>query len=424
MKLNLDIPNNANYAASIVEIKNTIALEKCDNIVATSIFGFQAIISKETKAGTIGVFFPAECQLSEEFCRENNLYRHKELNKDVSIAGYIEDNRRVRAMKFRGHRSDCFFLSLDSLAYTGININDLSMGDTFDILNGKEICRKYLIKTSIPNVRNPRKTKIFNRVDTKYIPEHFNTDNYMKVEDRLPDNAQLIVTQKLHGTSVRIANTIVKRKLGFFESILKRIGVKIQESEYDYVFGSRKVIKDINNPSQDHYYDVDIWTIKGKEVEGIIPENYIVYAEIIGFTPNKAAIQQGYTYNLEEGFCSMYVYRVAHVNNSGLVMDLSWDQVVEFCKNNGLNWTPEIWRGYKKDFYVTNYLDKRFFDEGSVQCVKLSNKDTVDEGVCVRIDGLIPYIMKAKSPLFYEHETKLLDKGVEDLESVQSESNI
>ncbi len=44
--------------------------------------------------------------------------------------------------------------------------------------------------------------------------------------------------------------------------------------------------------------------------------------------------------------------------------------------------------------------------------------DTVDEGVCVRIDAITPRIYKAKSPKFLEHETKILDRGEADLESI------
>ena len=110
---------NPNYGATVVTIKKIIPLENCDNVVATPIFGFQAIVSKDTQVGDIGLVFPVESQLSEEYCRENNLYRHAELNKDKNVTGYFEDNRRVRAIKFRGHRSDCLFISLNSLKYTG-----------------------------------------------------------------------------------------------------------------------------------------------------------------------------------------------------------------------------------------------------------------------------------------------------------------
>jgi hypothetical protein len=82
----------------------------------------------------------------------------------------------------------------------------------------------------------------------------------------------------------------------------------------------------------------------------------------------------------------------------------------------------ELWRGKLKDFKVEDYLDIRFFESGARNCLWLGdNKDLVDEGVVVRIDRRTPYCLKAKSPKFLEHETKMLDKGVEDLESSQSE---
>lgn len=413
-------PVNANYAATVVCIKNIIPLENCDNIVATSIFGFQAIIGKDIPVGTIGIVFPAECQLSDEFCKQNNLYRHGEFNADHAKTGYLEDNRRVRAVKFRGQRSDCLFMPLESLKWTGAKLSELREGDTFDVLNGKEICKKYQVRVYEPRQNKQRLAKIFKRVDTKYIPEHFDSDNYMRVKDQLPDNAYFIVTQKLHGTSIRVANTIVKRKLNPFEWIIGKVGVQIKQTEFDYVFGSRKVIKDANNPDHKHFYDVDLWSEEGKKLQGVLPENFIVYGELIGWASPANPIQAHYTYQVPEYSRSLYIYRVAFVNEKGYVVDLTWDQLKEFCKLTGLKHVPELWRGYKKDFNVEEYLDARFVDQGATQCVPLSDPKTVDEGVCIRIDGLRPYIAKAKSPIFYQMETKLLDKGQEDIESSQT----
>ena len=45
----------------------------------------------------------------------------------------------------------------------------------------------------------------------------------------------------------------------------------------------------------------------------------------------------------------------------------------------------------------------------------VSGTGVVADGVCVRAEGVIPTILKAKSPQFFEFETKLLDEGVEIL---------
>lgn len=419
--MRINKPINGNYCATVVEVKNIIPLANCDNVVATSIFGFQSIIGKDVKVGDIGLFFPTETQLSDEYCYHNNLYRHSDKNVDESKRGYLEDNRRVRAVKFRSNVSNGLFMPLESLAFTGIEPSLLSVGDEFDELNGKEICRKYEVARKISNKGQTAKEKKFARVDAKHMPEHISTDNFFKWVDTIDKNSNVVVTQKIHGTSIRIGHTITKRKLNLFEKILSKFGVMIQPSNYDYVYGSRKVIKDINNPYQNHFYDVDIWTQEGKKLIGLLPENYLVYGELVGWTSEMKEIQKNYSYSIPKGEAQLYIYRIAIVNNQGVVTDLSWEQIKEFCSKNNLNHVPEVWSGRLADFKAEDFIDKRLFESGYKNCLYLGdNKSLVDEGVCVRIDGLTPRILKAKSPIFLEHETALLDTGEEDLESSQN----
>lgn len=422
MKLNQ--PENNGYAATVVSLKSIINLEGCDNVVGTPIFGFQAIVSKDTQEGQLGIVFPAETQLSEEFAFRNNLHRHGNLNYDQGSSGYLEDNRRIRSMKFRGHRSDCLFLPLTTLSYIkGLDINDLKEGDTFDTIGEHPICNKYVVKRKTREQRVEKNKESFKRIDKQFLPEHYDTDQWYKYHDVIADNATIIVTQKLHGTSIRIGNTVVRRKLNGRDRIAKRLGVKVLESEFDYVFGSRKSIKDINNPNQNHFYSTDIWTDEGRKLEGKIPQNYLVYGELIGYEPSGAPIQRNYTYRVPRQTCDLYIYRVAFVNGQGLVVDLSWDQVVEFCKDRDLRTVPELWRGRKSELPLDSeglpfqFIDQRFHESGYPQAVPLDEESPVDEGVCIRVDGLAPYILKVKGPQFYAHETKMIDEEAEDLEA-------
>lgn len=427
--MKIEPPENPNYAAVVVAIKKINELEGCDNVVGTPLLGFQAIVSKDAKVGDLGIVFPAESQLSEEYARRNNLHRHGNLNDDEGAKGYLEDNRRVKAMKFRGHRSDCLFMPLDSLEYTGIFWGDLKEGDTFDTLNGHEICRKYVVKKTQREARVEKNKEKFVRVDKKFLPEHYDTDNFFRQPDTIPSERDVVVTQKLHGTSIRVANTIVARKLSLLDKIAKKVGVPVKEWEHDYVFGSRKVIKDVNNPNQNHFYGSDLWTDEGRKLEGLLPENFLVYGELIGWTPENAPLQKNYTYQVPAGTADLYIYRVAFVNGQGLVTDLSWDQVKEFCKDRGLNTVPELWRGKYRNFakkddegnwYIPDkFVDKRYNENGFRQAVPLDKESPCDEGVCVRVDGLAPYILKAKNPQFYEHESKMLDQEAVDIEEEQ-----
>lgn len=419
MKLEI---TNSNYAGTIVKIHNLLPLDNCDNLVAFPIYGFQAIIDKSTKVDEIGVLFTAETQLSKDFCYNNDLYRNKTDNKDKTKNGYIDENRRVKAVKLRGHRSSALFLPLSSLNYLGINIRDFKLGDSFDTINGTEICRKYVIKRQNNDPKNKvrGKKKKFDRVDAKMFPEHLDTDNYFRNSHKLKDDDYISVTVKQHGSSGRFSHILVNRQLNLFEKFLKLIGVKIQTKEYDYVCGSRRVIKDtVTGREYQHYYESDIWNQWLVKIKDLIPKDYIIYGEIIGWA-GESAIQKGYTYQIPNGQSELYVYRITKMNPDGIGVDLSWNALMSFCNNAGLKYCPELWRGYHKEFDVKSYLDIKYKESGYLQCLPLDKEAPCDEGVVIRLEGITPYLLKAKSPEFIQYETKQLDKGVVDIETEES----
>jgi hypothetical protein len=416
--IKLQEPENSNYAAVVVRIAHVNKLDNCDNVVGTPLLGFQAIVGKDTQVGDLGIVLPAECQVAEEYARLANLHRHANLNAVETAVGYLEDNRRVKAMKFRGHRSDCLFMPLASLGYTGADLDALNPGDTFDKLNGHDICRKYTVKRSAMAHAKTHavRDKVFKRLDEKLLPQHHETGNFFRNLDAIAPDQRVVVTQKLHGTSIRVGNTIVKRKLSRREKFAARFGVAVQKTEFANVYGSRKVIKDTNNPHQKHFYGSDIWSDEGKRLDGLVPENFIVYGELIGWTKDCAPIQKNFTYQIPEGTCELYVYRVAFINGQGRMTDLSWDALKTFCTDLGLKHVPELWRGSLEALDPESFLDVKFHAEGRKQALPLDKASPCDEGVCIRAEGLVPTILKAKSPAFLRHETKCLDAEVVDIE--------
>ncbi|MFC5791774.1 hypothetical protein ACFPPE_18160, partial [Agromyces tardus] len=219
--MTLNPPANPNYAAVVVRLAAVNDLAGCDNIAGSPLLGYQAIVGKDRQPGDLGVVFTAESALSEEFARANNLHREPELNADPNEKGYLERNRRVRAIKLRGHRSDALFQPLEALAYTGFDITKLAPGDTFDELNGHPICAKYEVKKVGPAQTQKNKAKTYERVDRKHFHLHVDTDNYFRVADSIPADAEIIVTAKYHGTSWRGANTVVARQLSWLERLAK-----------------------------------------------------------------------------------------------------------------------------------------------------------------------------------------------------------
>lgn len=439
--MKLDAPKNKNYAAQVVRVPATLELKGLDNLVGVPVLGCQALTQRTTKEGDLRIAFTVETQLSVDYAHYNNLFRDAERNEDPNETGYLENHRRIKAMKLRGHKSSALLMPLESVAWTGINPSELQEGDTFDTLNGHEICRKY--ELPVKHTHGAKASKVqraFKRVDAKVFPEHLDTDNFFRSAHLLEAGREVIVTQKLHGTSIRVGNVPVLRQKKWLERFINR-WVKTPDYEFDVVYGSRKVIKDVNNPNQNHYYQSDIWTDYGKKIAALIPEGFIVYGELIGWTSDGAPLQKGYTYDVPRGEAHLYVYRVAHINSQGHLSDLSWDGVKQFCQVRGLKWTPEMDRvsfgGADPEYpsieeltqYITQAMDMRYADHydktvaGTAVAalidrpISLSDKKSVDEGVCLRQDGLVPTILKAKSPKFFEYETKLLDSGEVDTES-------
>lgn len=412
--MKLKAPENENYSATIVRIEDTFPLKGLDNLVGVSFFGLTALIPKTTPKGELGVLFPAECQLSLEMAKENNLHRHGDLNKDKGKAGYLEDNRRVRAIRLKGNQSNALILNLDSLAWTGVKLSDLEEGDTFDQLKGKEICKKYVKRTKGANLANKMEREVHARTDKRFMPEHFDTANYWKNIKQLNGDDFIVVTQKLHGTSIRVGNTLVERKLPLHEKALKKLGVQVEVKKYDNVYGSRTVIKDPKNPWQNHFYSEDIYSRIGKTLDDKVPQGYVLYGEIIGYTENGGQIQGKYTYDQAIGNCQLYIYRVTQVNPQGIQTDLSWDALKEFCRNQGLKHVPELWRGKHKNFKIDKFvpMDKPiFYSKIFPSAVPVSSDSPTDEGICIRREGIIPLILKAKSPIFGEYETEQNDNA-------------
>src|SRR3990167_10182587 len=144
--MKLEVKHNPNYAATVVRIHTVVPLENSDNLVGLPFFGLQAVVTRDSvKEGDLGILFVAEAQLSEDYCRLNSLFRHENLNIEPNKKGYLEDNRRVRAIKLRGNRSDALFMPLISLMWVDDNnpywFTALKEGDQFDTINGHEICR-------------------------------------------------------------------------------------------------------------------------------------------------------------------------------------------------------------------------------------------------------------------------------------------
>jgi hypothetical protein len=417
--MKLEAPESVNYSASVLRIPAMLELPGLDNLRGVPCLGHQALVSRDHQVGELMIALTAETALSQEMAYHNDLHRDATLNK-TEATGLLEKNRRVRAVKLRGHRSDALLLPVSSIAWTGVNPAELKEGDCFDTLNGHLVCEKYVVPTKKGSQAQQKKLeKIWRRVDDKMLPEHVQTSQYHRERHLIPDDAELIVTAKSHGSSVRISNTIVKVKPTWKERLARKLGVRVVDQSYDYIHGSRKVIKDPANEKSAHYYGFDLWGREGEKLRGLLPQGTIVYGELLGWAEKGKPIQKSYDYGIPDGECRLQVYRVARISPDGFLTDLGWDQVRKFCQERGLETVVELWRGPHSEFNPDEWIERRFYDEGYTDCLPLPGKKLVDEGVVIRVEGdMVPGFWKIKSPTFLRLESSQIDEGVADLESI------
>ena len=409
-----ELKGNAEYAAQVIEVKTLNTYEGLDNLRGVPLNGMTALVPKDTPLGTLMLAIPAGAQLSEPFARAHNLMRDQ--------GGYIEDNRRVRAIRLRGIPSNILTVP----APEGV-----APGTLLDTLDGETICWKYEPPVKANTSQKSPQEGVWKRVDTKFLPEHIDTSNWYRNEGIVPADSIFTITQKLHGTSVRLANTIVKRKLSWFERFAQRFGVTVAETEYDFVCGSRRVIKDPNNPNQNHFYAEDIYTREGMKFKDAVPRGFVVYGELIGWVGQGSPIQANFTYALPDGQCELFVYRVATVTPDGILSELTWPAVRRFCADHGLKHVPEFFTTTVKGAVelsvddIRDSLGLKFsvdppagLDRWKDAPVQLSANSPCDEGVVIRVDtdrSSLPEFYKAKSAQFLEHESSMLDIGEEVL---------
>lgn len=439
--MNLTEPKNKNYCMTVAKISNINALPGCDNVVGAIVSNYQVIVSKESKVGDIGIFCPVECQLSTIYLSNNNLYRHSELNSNKEKKGYFEDSGRLKCVKFRGHKSEGLFMPMDSLAFTGINIDELNPGDEFDELNTIPLCQKYYVEVRNTGATGQKKSKIArtSRMVDGQFHLHIDTEQLKKNMHKIGPDTVISVTSKWHGTSAVISKVLVKRSLSFIEKVAKYFGVKVVETEYDTIYASRNVVKNEFFQVGGGYYKdeegnaVNLWKHWGEKLSDRLEAGFTLYGEIVGYTGGEKFIQKGYHYCQEKGTNEFYCYRITVTNVNGRVIELNRLQINEMCERLGIKVTPMFFFGKAKDLYPeiqvdecwsANFLENLDNDErlgmNNVMC-KYNNKEVPSEGVVVRIESLIrPEPFKLKNYKFLERETKEMDKGEVDIETEQS----
>lgn len=415
---------NPNYVATIVKLQGLRKHENADKLQVCNVLGTTVVTGLDAKDGDICVFFPLECALSQEFLSWTNSFRHQEKNRDTTIRGFFDDSGRVRCQKFRGQKSEGFVLPFAEIAsFAQSELIPPDLGTDFDMVGDHLLVRKYEVPARTPSERvgSSKQPKI-----SRLVPDQFrfhpDTENLRRYCSIISPEDRVVVTYKQHGTSVILANLPVYRKLTWKDRLGRILGARISNTEYDLLYSSRKVVKNDYLVKSTHFYGENLWKDVADRHGNAVPKGWSVYGEIVGYTLTGREIQKGYDYGCAPNEWQMYVYKVTFTNPDGLVWVLSWDDMVEFCAQKNLMTVPFLARGKARDFMTTDDpesliqgLESRFLGGKCHMC-----KNSVPaEGIVLRRDVPRKFeVWKLKSYPFLERETKMLDAGEADVETI------
>ena len=375
------------HCGYVVKVNELRKHPNADRLNIVTFFGNDTCVSLDIVMGEIGIYFPIDLQLSEEFCLENHLLRKKP--DGTPDTGYMDPKKRnVTAVRLRGEKSDGLFLPLKCVAYTGINLDELNIGDTVTTLNGHEICKKY-----IPIRKHYSADNKVNKTRKKKVPiaplfvEHADTEQLAYNMGAFKNGDLVEITLKMHGTSGRtgylprlidIVPTNVfavfceikdrNRKLNKLQKAMIAYFDKHSKPKYDWglVSGTRRTVLDSFDGG---FYGSNEFREKHEKVfEGKLHKDETVYYEIVGFTDdgtpimpkasnkklnNKEFIKQygeetifSYGCDPDNKKSDLYVYRMTTTNEDGDVVEYTPDFMRYRCEQMGIKCVPLLWRGF------------------------------------------------------------------------------
>jgi hypothetical protein len=414
--------------AIVAKIDKLEEISGANTIQVAYVLGERVIVGKDSKIGDIGILFPAETQLSEEYCHRNNLYRHPEKNVDPAKKGFFDDNRKVRCQKFMKVNSDAYFAQIESLLFAGPALLNVKVGDRFTEINGKEICRKFISEKSRSSIASRQPKRKY--VEAPLFSQHVDTEQFKYYVDKLPFGAVLSFHAKVHGTSARYSHTLVRRTPNTFkERLLNWCGL-YESEKWEYLAGTRRVVlwpehrekEGFNGPESFRFEWLD-------KLKPYLARGMTVYGEIVGYANGSPIMAKHdvttlkdkryeekygkeivYKYGCPEGTNRFIIYRITYSTIDGNEIDFSVDQIKHWCEVRGFECTKEVAPRLQRrpDEWPNQFVETttayvgNLTDAGHVCDEDWYDESHVREGIVVRVDHVdtTPKFYKNKSFVF------------------------
>lgn len=352
------------HCGYVTTLKNVRPHPNADKMKLADCFGNTVCVGLDAAEGEIGIYFPSDLQLSMEFAKENNLLRlYDENGHSIPGGGYLEpDKRNIKAISLRGVKSDGLFCSLSCVAYTGVNLDTLNVGDTITVVNGHDICQKYIPrgKKGSDNHGPANRTRKKKAPIAPLFAEHADTEQLAYNMDAFRPSDEIEITLKMHGTSQRTGYlpVLAGYKRSLLDKILRRPGVPVYD--WGYVSGTRRTI--LENFDGGFYGSNEFRENHSKYFEGKLWKGETVYYEVVGYTHTGAPImatgstpkeyvkeygkKMEFSYGCEPPKSDIYVYRMTMTNEDGNVVEYTPDFMRYRCELMGVKTVPVFWKGF------------------------------------------------------------------------------
>lgn len=438
--------SNINYQAKIFKLTKVKEHPNADKLVIVDVNHMPVVTSKDIELDAWHVYFPPESQINAEFLSFTNSFRNSEKNADPTQTGFFEDSGRVKTLKLRGIYSTGYIVPLIQLEdFFGQSI--VKKEDYFDTINNVRLVKKYFLKGGEPVQKTlskaDKKASKVNIMEGQF-KFHNDTENLRRHIYNLYPETNIEISYKLHGSSAIVSKLLFQKTKRWYHKLFRYE----PKPFYDYVWSSRKVIK--NKSEGGGYYADDIWTILKEDIKDRIPNGYALYGEIVGYLPSGAYIQKDYDYNVQKNNYDFYVYRISKVSADGRPsVELTGPEITVFCLTHGFKTPDMMFKGTVLESFraLTGPFDERhyqmvqdvlnvrtrtveqldvFRDEylkllenayNEKNCYMCKNK-VPEEGIVLRVVDIPTRFQayKLKSFKFLAHETKAFDKGEINIE--------
>ena len=418
------------YKGYVVEIDNVRKHENADRLNIVNVFGNDVVTSKDVKEGTVMIYFPTDGQLSYDYAYKNNLLRKdKEGN---PMGGYLDpEKRNVRAIKLRGENSDGILLGLGSLRdiISYETLTALEVGDKIDVLDGVEICKKYVPESKVSKEKVGKQNSSGTMSLKKRFPqfaEHIDTNQFAYNINDFKKGDIVTISLKVHGTSGRTSFALDQRADTLKEKILKFFKVEISK-KYSVISGTRRTV--LNSFEGGFYGDNEFRKKYHELFDGKLEKGETAYYEIVGWIDKSKTIMPScdnkklkdknfvktygekttFSYGCEKGQSDIFVYRMTKTDEDGNVFEYPTWLAELRCEQMGIKHVPVLDR-----FIVTSQEDLMDKVDKYEDGHDLIDPRHIREGIILRIENRDKFkAYKQKNFAFKVLEGIIKDEAVE-----------